>query len=556
MSEILRKVQQFRAGLLLRESFAQKQMLESYEQSWRAIETEIARLVALSRDAENPASINEEIERLRSLKRQVFEAVRELGIKAAEIAEAGQREFAERATRHARELMELNQAANSASVTGSFNTLARGAVEQFIGASADGSPLKDSFDALAQSLGLETGQVVRRAVIRGLTLGMNPVDVARMVRREADAKGANPQRAGAVVRRLNLAMRTEMFRAYRESSRATYQANKAVKGWRWVAKLDPTTCVLCWARHGKIFPSSVPMQTHIACRCVMIPVTDETVKFESGDVQFKKLETGVQRDILGDKAYDAYERGEVTLNDFIGERQSDKWGVTLYRRSLKEIQQGKVMDAFGQPDNVQIAFGTGGRETLETLLGGKASEPEVASLFGALDNSRVRVEQRGDKVFAQVSHSYVKQQDYFVARDDEGKLLIHIDWVEKKKDAPRGVMFESFARQAMAAQRAGVHRLTAYAAGTPKSAARGGLSGFLVWALYGFDANLTTNQINLLPEALKAKGVKTLNQLMLSGGRDFWVEKGDEHAVTFDLARDSSSWQVLMKYVSAKGKRK
>lgn len=343
MSDLLKLMAEFRAGLLRREAAAQKQLLESYNESWRAIETEIARLVALSQEDDAARSITFEIDRLRALEAQVMEAVRELGLQAAEITESEQREFATRATMHAKRMADVAAASSrgsSASVAGSFQTLARGAIESFVGASGDGSPLRDSFDGIAKGLGLETGERVRRAMIQGLTLGMNPRDVARMVRREADAKGTNPQRNPAIIRRLNTAARTEIFRAYRESTRATYQANsRVVKGWRHAAKRDSSTCIVCWARHGKVFPLNVPMATHPNCRCVMLPVTDENAKFETGEERFNKLERGVQKDILGDKAFEAWEQREITsLDEFVGERQSEKWGVTLYRRSLKEIQ--------------------------------------------------------------------------------------------------------------------------------------------------------------------------------------------------------------------------
>jgi SPP1 gp7 family putative phage head morphogenesis protein len=347
MSDVLNIVARFRAALLSREERAQAEVLRAYEAAWGSITEQLAdltrRLEAPSDGGASP-SLRIEQQRLRELERQVVEAILEVGRTAADVVAREQAALVLAAERQAAALTQAAATGRAAVVAANFNSLPVDVIERLVGVASDGSPVRASFARLARDLGLETGDRITHALIQGAALGSNPTEIARSLRREADAKGDNVMRQPAVVRRLNQAVRTESYRALREATRESYKENEQlVQKWRWVAALSPSTCSVCWAMHGKTFSLDVPLQSHIACRCVMVPVLDAEETFETGAEKFAKLEPGFQQQILGsDVAHEAYVSGDVRLEDFVGLRDSDRWGLSRYRRSLREIRGARV----------------------------------------------------------------------------------------------------------------------------------------------------------------------------------------------------------------------
>lgn len=334
----------FRAALLKREAHAQAEILAAYEAAWRAIETTLAQLTSqaeASPDGDASPALLLEQQRLRELERQVAEAIREVASTAADVTLREQAALVSAAQSHAGALLQSVPRARSAVVIETaFNRLPADVIEQLVGFASDGSPVREVFGSLASDLGLETGERIKRALIQGVTLGRSPTQIARRVRREAEARGDNPMRAPAVVRRLNTVVRSETFRAYNEAARATYEANpRVVAGYRWVAALTPSTCIVCWAMHGKIFPVARPRYTHLNCRCTTVPVLKDRKggQFETGEEKFANLEPGYQRELLGDKTFDLYAEGKILLADVVGERDHPRWGKSLYRRGYDEL---------------------------------------------------------------------------------------------------------------------------------------------------------------------------------------------------------------------------
>jgi SPP1 gp7 family putative phage head morphogenesis protein len=334
-------IRRFRQWLYDREARAQTEVLRAYEVAWKAIAEELAKVTSqaeASSEGDASPSFAPEQMRLRELERQIVKEIRKVGRVASDVTMREQGRLVKAAERQSARLIEskLNTKV-AAEVAANFNKLPTDVINNLVGAASDGSPVRESFDRLARDLGLATGERVKTALVQGAALGMNPTEIARHVRREADAKGDNQMRQPAVVRRLNQTVRTESYRALREATRASYEASGVTKLWRWVSALSPTTCIVCWGMHGKMFPLDVPLESHIACRCVMVPVLDPNEPFETGPEKFAKLEPGYQKQILGESAFEAYQSGSITLEDLVGIRDSERWGRSRYRRSLKEI---------------------------------------------------------------------------------------------------------------------------------------------------------------------------------------------------------------------------
>lgn len=214
-------------------------------------------------------------------------------------------------------------------------TLPDAALVQLTGALADGSPLS----ALTHRYGSIASQGMQRLLLEGVALGRNPLETARLMRDEL----------GVPYRNANTLARTEQMRAFREANRRTMMANqRVVKGWTWFAQLDRFTCPVCWAMHGKQFQTREPMHTHPNCRCTQLPVTRswKELGFDLpepispgplGPELFDRLPRQRQRIILGPAGATLYERGLVTLEDFVLLRHDPRWGWGRTTRPLSAI---------------------------------------------------------------------------------------------------------------------------------------------------------------------------------------------------------------------------
>lgn len=228
-------------------------------------------------------------------------------------------------------------ASGEAGVSGSFSTFPHEAFTQLVGVSR-GNPIHEIFSDLAEDLGDVTADRIKQALIRGVAMGESPDRVTRRIMREAAAQDGNPTRPPVVVRRLQMTVRNETFRAYREATRLVYKQSSIVKGWRWVSRQSPLTCVVCWANDGKVFPLNTPFASHPNCRCVSTPVLDNEEAYITGPEAFDELEPGVQKSILGDRAFAAFAAGDIdSLEDFVKVVRSRKWGESRVRRSLEQL---------------------------------------------------------------------------------------------------------------------------------------------------------------------------------------------------------------------------
>lgn len=258
-------------------------------------------------------------QRLRLLGAQLDAALDDLIQRGAQITADGQREFVALAQEHAEALAKAG-----ATLDITWAQLPAQAVEQLLGQLQPGSPLHD----LLAELGDELHRMVERELVAGLALGGNPRDVAlRMV----------DNLRLAYVRAERIA-RTELLRAYRETTRQSYMANaNVVHGWIWYSALDVRTCPACWAMHGTRHTLDEVLDDHPNGRCAMVPVTDWSRPVPLGDVIFADLPQDKQRAILGQAAWEAYRDGRVALRDFVGRRSHSRWGTMRYAKSLRSV---------------------------------------------------------------------------------------------------------------------------------------------------------------------------------------------------------------------------
>lgn len=222
--------------------------------------------------------------------------------------------------------------------TASFTTLPQQRFELAAARMSDGSPIVETF---AKRYGTDGPLVLRKTLIEGIVAGDNPVEVARRMSKAL----------GEEYGKMALVARTEMLQTYRLNTLKTYQANsKLVRAWRWSAALQDSTCPVCWAMHGKIFPLTEPMATHPCCRCSMRPVLKPWSEIdprlgkldggntpERGVTLFAKQTEATQKAVLGPLKYKAYKEGLIDLPDLVQETWSDDYGKGRRERSLISV---------------------------------------------------------------------------------------------------------------------------------------------------------------------------------------------------------------------------
>jgi SPP1 gp7 family putative phage head morphogenesis protein len=322
-----------RALLLSNDRTAASEMVRVYGGIWTRIRRELEVLLQEKIDAEAAGEIVGQswlyqYDRLERLQRQVLAEMRRFA-QYCEGVITQQQQAAINAARLDTE-RQIRAIANQAGVSLNWVQLPDDVIEDLVGFTANGSPLRD----LLEELGKDAMKGIRDALIEGIALGKNPTEIARQARAAF---------GGDLTRALRVA-RTEMLRSYREATRRSYEANtETVSGWVWNCACTPRSCAICWALHGTVHQVSEVFGTHPNCRCQLLPVVKPVPGMSdqymptSGPEQFNKLEPSVQDSILGKAAGAAYREGKFKLEDVWKATFSKDWGPGKRLRSLKEL---------------------------------------------------------------------------------------------------------------------------------------------------------------------------------------------------------------------------
>jgi SPP1 gp7 family putative phage head morphogenesis protein len=331
--ELQRRGAEFRRDLLQLERSAASDMVRAYGASWQRVEQQVSALwreVQALREAGEavPPVRLMQLDRYLRLQDEITAELRRFAQYADGSVTATQLAAVNMAQEHAPRL--IGAVASDAELADlaqfvDFAHAPRQAIEALVGYARGNTPLGVLLDAIP-------GQVngsVRDTLIAGLTLGQNPRETARQVRR---AFGTGLARA------LNIS-RTETLRAYRSATLLDYQANDDIlDGWVWSAACDKRCCVTCWALHGRVYKLSRFMPNHPSCRCSLSPQLKKEYRGnyqpERGPDLFARADAATQRTVLGPGAYAEYQRGRVQIENFVSFRRSREWGVTVQKASL------------------------------------------------------------------------------------------------------------------------------------------------------------------------------------------------------------------------------
>lgn len=200
------------------------------------------------------------------------------------------------------------------------------------------SPL---YKSLLREFGNDSKKMIDR-LITGLVAGENPRTVAADIQRMLQTPLYRAERIA----------RTEILTAYRESNRATMQANNhIIKKWVWYANLS-TCCASCLGMHGTTHDVSEPMGTHPNCRCVPVPSVEiipelDDMNFggdkiaEKARIDAMKTLHNTPRQTLKDRFGNAkgtlmYE-GQVKLSELVTAYKSNLYGVFRREATVAEL---------------------------------------------------------------------------------------------------------------------------------------------------------------------------------------------------------------------------
>lgn len=229
-------------------------------------------------------------------------------------------------------------------VSVAFNRLPTGAIEALVGNLGDGRPL----GALLDGLGVEASAAGRKALIEALGKGLSPRQAARAFREGTGVSAARALRVN----------RQELNRSFRDAGLENLRLNREVcDGWTWAASGSRRTCAACYAKHGTFHKLDEPFQSHVCCRCSCVPHTKSWAELGFGDIPdtrpqlpdrdtlFGKLTEAEQRSILGSRAFDLWQAGEIALEDFATPTHSRVWGGGIRQTRLYELARIGAQEA-------------------------------------------------------------------------------------------------------------------------------------------------------------------------------------------------------------------
>lgn len=200
--------------------------------------------------------------------------------------------------------------------------------------------------------------------------------------------------------------------------------------------------------------------------------------------------------------------------------------------------------------DISVKYEKDAEQLARQLFGRSVADDELAAAVGALDGAALEVSVRmnGQELHVAITHPLIAEQRRGFRRDATGNLYIWNHRFDKRVGAPPGVGLASFKRQIEGARQLGVKRIELYAAGNRNDTRD---VGYLVWAIFGFEAKLTDQDKLLLPPQLR--GLQTVNEVIGRGGRAWWAKHGTSRKMVFDLNEDSSMMKTLNSYLNDKG---
>lgn len=212
----------------------------------------------------------------------------------------------------------------------------QGAVEEIAGMTR-GGPLKL---LLEQGYGVAEQEIAQR-LVTGVAKGLNAFEVANEA---SDALGIGLDRMLTIAR-------TEMNRAFRESTMDAYRSSGVVERYARMSARDELVCESCLAADGDTFDVDIVPDDHPNCRCTTVPlIPGEEISdlgLTDSRAWFDEQPEDVQRGILGPGRLALYQEALAASADeatylwdrLVSRRVDETWGPTLRPTTLKDLSK-------------------------------------------------------------------------------------------------------------------------------------------------------------------------------------------------------------------------
>jgi hypothetical protein len=201
-----------------------------------------------------------------------------------------------------------------------------------------------------------------------------------------------------------------------------------------------------------------------------------------------------------------------------------------------------------QPQNIKISCSNFIRKSIESVIGQSVSDPEIALLVGAIDDSTVEISEYANNTFlAQIKHKHILEQVRIFGKTTDNVLYIKNEVFQTQPDSPKKIGLISLAREIFQAEKFKFTYIRTFAAGKKDE----GNIGYYVWARFGFNAPLTQKEKAKLPDSLKT--ANDLNELFKLGGKFWWWQNGTGRDMIFELDESKTSYQIWQTYLQEKG---
>lgn len=207
---------------------------------------------------------------------------------------------------------------------GYFKGLPQGQIESIQAITLRDAPL----DKLFRDISPNHYDELTNSLMTGLSMGMPMTEIAGLMMNVVDI----------TYKRALLISRTEVNRAHRSATLRTYQQYE-IPYYRRIASRGHA-CFACMMLDGTLYTSKEALDDHPNGACQMVPVLDPDSKstdWEHGKERFEKMSEAEQRKIMGNNYFDAWKRGDFTLDQMVVVRQHPVWGGSPGIRPLKEL---------------------------------------------------------------------------------------------------------------------------------------------------------------------------------------------------------------------------
>lgn len=187
-------------------------------------------------------------------------------------------------------------------------------------------------------------RVMKRELIRGISVGANPRETARRIIKRAEGNFN-----GGLTRALTIA-RTETLDASRTAAHAAAQQNADIlTGWKWGCDLSTRTCPACLSKHGTLYDNEAyGPDGHQNCRCARIDLTktwrelgfniDEPADtFPDAQAWYGNLTPDSQAEIMGRARRDLLNSGAIGWDDLATVKHTDGWRDSWHVTPVKDL---------------------------------------------------------------------------------------------------------------------------------------------------------------------------------------------------------------------------